>query len=83
MGLRAGSHSVLTPTQVRLNSDRAFPSVASSMAFVETATREGNGVLIEGGYIVTNAQVVWPFQEADVVFADGSEFPDVPVRGLD
>ena len=53
------------------------------MAFVETATREGNGVLIEGGYIVTNAQVVWPFQEADVVFADGSEFPDVPVRGLD
>ncbi len=82
-GCRAGSHSVLTPTQVRLNSDRAFPSVASSMAFVETATREGNGVLIEGGYIVTNAQVVWPFQEADVVFADGSEFPDVPVRGLD
>ena len=82
-GCRAGSHSVLTPTQVRLNSDRAFPSVASSMAFVETATREGNGVLIEGGYIVTNAQVVWPFQEADVVFADGSEFLDVPVRGLD
>ena len=79
----AGSHSALTPTQERLFSDREFPSVTSSMAFVETATREGNGVLIEGGYIVTNAQVVWPFQAADVIFADGSEFPDVPVRGLD
>ena len=83
LGCGAGSHSVLTPTQVRISSDREFPSVASSMAFVETATRQGNGILIEGGYIVTNAQVVWPFQAADVVFADGSEFPGVPVRGLD
>ena len=82
-GCGAGSHSVLTPTQVGLFSDRAFPSVASSIAFVETVAREGNGILIEGGYIVTNAQVVWPFQAADVVFADGTEFMDVPVRGLD
>ena len=82
-GCGAGSHSVLTPTQVGLFSDRAFPSVASSIAFVETVAREGNGILIEGGYIVTNAQVVWPFQAADVIFADGTEFPDVPVRGLD
>ena len=82
-GCGAGSHSALTPTQERLFSDREFPSVTSSMAFVETATREGNGVLIEGGYIVTNAQVVWPFQAADVVFADGTAFTDVPVRGMD
>ena len=82
-GRRAGSHSVLTPTQVRLNSDRAFPSVASSMAFVETATRSGSGVLIEGGYVLTNAEVVWPFETVDIVFPDGSDFLDVPVRGLD
>lgn len=82
-GCGSGSHSALTPPQDRHFSDRQFPSVASSIAFVETDTREGNGVLIEGGYIVTNAQVVWPFQAADVVFADGTEFTDVPVRGMD
>ena len=82
-GCGAGSHPEFDSTQVQVVSNRAFPSVSSSMAFVETVSREGNGILIEGGYIVTNAQVVWPFQAADVIFADGSEFPDVPVRGLD
>ncbi len=82
-GCGTSSRSAVSPTQVRPFSDRQFPSVASSMAFVETATREGNGVLIEGGYIVTNAQVVWPFQAADVILADGTEFADVPVSGMD
>ena len=40
-------------------------------------------MLIEGGYVVTNAEVVWPFETVRVVFPDGSEFPDVPVTGLD
>lgn len=36
-------------------------------------------MLIEGGYVLTNAHVVWPFSEVRIVFADGSEFIDAPV----
>ena len=39
--------------------------------------------MIEGGYVVTNAHVVWPFDEVRVVFPDGSEFLDAPVLNLD
>ena len=82
-GCDTGLQPALTPTQVQMDSNRAFPLVSSSMAYVETATREGSGILIEGGYIVTNAQVVWPFQAVRVVLADGTQFPDVPVRESD
>ena len=43
----------------------------------------GSGILIEGGYVVTNAHVVWPYEAARVVFPDGSEFTAVPLRGWD
>ncbi len=36
-------------------------------------------MLIEDGYVVTNAHVVWPFQSVRVVFSDGSEYLDAPV----
>jgi hypothetical protein len=39
--------------------------------------------LIEDGYIVTNAHVVWPFQETRVVFPDGSEHLNAPVLNWD
>ena len=32
---------------------------------------------------MTNAHVVWPFNEVRVVFPDGAEFLDVPVHGSD
>ena len=32
---------------------------------------------------MANAQVVWPFESVRVVFPDGSEFLEVPVKGLD
>ena len=38
---------------------------------------------MEGGYVVTNAHVVWPFDVARLVFPDGSEFLNAPVRGWD
>ena len=40
-------------------------------------------MLIEGGYVVTNAHVVWPFDRVRVLFSDGSEFPDSPVLTWD
>ena len=53
------------------------------MAFIETSAFSGSGVLIQDGYVVTNAHVVWPFEKARVVFPDGSEFPDAPVLSWD
>ena len=40
-------------------------------------------MLIDGGYVVTNAHVVWPFDAARIVFPDGSEFHGVRVKGWD
>ena len=40
-------------------------------------------MLTEGRYIITNAHVVWPFEEVRIVFPDGSEHLRVPVLGLD
>ena len=57
--------------------------MSPSIAFIETRAGSGSGVLIDDGYIVTNAHVVWPFNAVRVVFPDGSEFLDVPVHGSD
>ena len=73
--------SAATPTQAT-PADLAA-KVSSSIVFVETAARRGNGVLIESGYVVTNAEVVWPFEEVRIVLPDGSEFLEVPVKGFD
>ena len=40
------------------------------MAFIETHVASGSGVLIEGGYVVTNYHVIWPFESVDVTFPD-------------
>ncbi len=73
--------STATPTQV--TPAELAVRVSSSIVFVETAARRGNGVLIEGGFVVTNAEVVWPFEEVRIVLPDGSEFLEVPVKGFD
>ena len=53
------------------------------MPFIETGAATGSGVLIEGGYVVTNYHVVWPYESVWVVFPDGSELENVPVVGWD
>ena len=60
-----------------------YALVSPSIALVETSSKLGSGILIEGGYIVTNNHVVWPYDEAWLVFPDGTEFQDVPVIGRD
>ena len=60
-----------------------FDRVSPAVAFIQTEIGSGSGVLIEGGYLVTNAHVVWPFDAARVVFSDGTAFKKVPVKGWD
>ena len=79
----AGQESTAAPSAGTLTPAQILDKVSPSIAMVETAARQGSGVLIEGGYIVVNAQVVWPFDNVRVVFPDGSEFLEVPVKGLD
>lgn len=56
-----------------------FELVSPSLAFVTTDLGVGSGVLLEGGWVVTNSHVVWPFDEVRIVFPDGTELPRVPV----
>ena len=65
-----------TPAQV-------FAAISPSVAFVDLPDTSGSGFLIDGGYLVTNAHVVWPYTKARIVFPDGTEHKDVPVVNWD
>jgi hypothetical protein len=73
---RTPGADVLAPTQV-------FAAISPSVAFVDLPESSGSGFLIDGGYLVTNAHVVWPHTAARVVFPDGSEYKNVPVVNWD
>ncbi|HWJ61166.1 MAG TPA: serine protease [Acidimicrobiales bacterium] len=54
-----------------------------SLALVDTPFSSGSAVLVDGGYLITNAHVVDPFDQVALRFADGEELPSVPVVGVD
>ena len=66
-----------------LDSEQIFARVAPAIPFIHTYSGTGSGVLIEGGYIVTNAHVVWPYDSVRVFFPDGPDLRNVSVIGWD
>ncbi len=72
-----------TTTAGPLTARELFDTLSPSLAFITTDLGVGSGVLLEGGWIVTNAHVVWPFDEVRVVFPDGTEITDAPVVRVD
>ena len=56
--------------------------LSRSVAYIETPMGTGSGFLFDGGYVVTNHHVVWPFEEARVVFPGGTEMV-APVAAWD
>lgn len=72
-----------TPTPSPPTPGEIYQQVAPSIAFIDTIAATGSGILLDGNFVVTNAHVVWPYNEARIVFMDGSEFEDVPVIGID
>ena len=66
-----------------LTAEEVYSRISPSIPLIETPTAIGSGILIEGGYVVTNYHVVWPFDAAWVVFPGGLELQDVPVVGWD
>ena len=71
-----------TPPPTTPSPSEVFQRVAPSVAFIDTP-RQGSAILVEGGYLITSATAVWPFQHVRVVFPDGTEFEDAPVLDLD
>src|SRR5690606_34695594 len=72
-----------TPTPEPLTAGDIFERLSPSVAYVRTSSGAGSGALLEGGYILTNAHVVWPHDVADVTFPDGTTFEDVPLAARD
>ena len=72
-----------TPATGALTPAEVFAAISPSVAFVDLPDTSGSGFLVEGGYLVTNAHVVWPYTEARIVFPDGTEHQDVPVVNWD
>jgi len=70
------------PADISLAS-QIFNNVSPSIAFIDTETGSGSGVLIEGGWIVTNSHVAWPYTSVRVTFPDGTEYANLPVRYYD
>ena len=69
---------------VALSPGEVYSLVAPSVPLIEAAGGTVGGVLIDGGYILTSYQVMWPYGGASrVVFPDGTELYDVPVVGSD
>lgn len=72
-----------TPTPQPDTATLVYERVSPSIAYIETPATKGSGVLFEGGYVVTNAHMVWPYDAVRVVFPGGAEFLEVPVKGMD
>ena len=74
-----------TTTTVRtaLTSQEVFSTVSPALAYVEVDLGSGSGVLFDESHLVTNAHVVWPYDEARVVFPDGTEILAAPVIHFD
>ena len=75
-----------TPTPVpiaEMSPAEVYERVSPSLAFIGTTAATGSGILIDGGYVITNYHVVWPYESVWVVFPDGTELENVPVVGWD
>ena len=70
---------VASPSAETLSAQEVFALVSPSIAYVETHSGSGSGILIPGDFVLTNHHVVWPSVAATVVFPDGTEYVDAPV----
>lgn len=79
----APSSATATAASTPLDAAGALAAIAPSMALVSTPDATGSAVLVEGGFLVTNAHVVEPWGEVDVTFAGEERLEAVPVSEVD
>jgi S1-C subfamily serine protease len=67
-----------------LSAKAVLAATGPSIAFVETPSATGSGVLLANGFVLTNLHVIEPYRRVDLHF-DGlaASFTDVPVVGVD
>ncbi len=68
---------------VALTAKDVLAKVGPSIVFISTDFASGTGIMLDGGYVLTNAHVITPFNAVDVTPPDGSAEVDVPVVGVD
>src|SRR5690606_26450336 len=68
--------AALTPAQIHAQLSPAIPQI-------ETPLGSGSGILIDSRHVVTASHVIWPYDRANVRFADEQVFRDVRVVGFD
>ncbi|MDF1596035.1 MAG: serine protease [Acidimicrobiia bacterium] len=66
-----------------LSPQEVFETVSPALAYIETDLGSGSGVLFDEWHLVTNAHVVWPYDDVRVVFPDGTELLDADVTHID
>jgi hypothetical protein len=66
-----------------LGAEAVVEKVSPAVVWVDSDGIAGSGVLIEGGYVVTNAHIAQISPHADISFPDGTHFEDVPVVDTD
>ena len=72
-----------TGAPVGLSAEEIYSLLSPSIPLIETPIGSGSGILVEGGFVVTNYHVVWPYDRAWIIFPDGTELADVPVVSWD
>ena len=66
-----------------LRAQDIFAQASPAVAHIDTPAGTGSAVLVDHGYLVSAAHVVWPNESVRAVFPDGTEFKDLPVAAWD
>lgn len=68
--------TILSPIEI-------YRHLAPAAVYIVTDSSTGSGLLLPGGYVATNAHVLWPYTTARVVTYDGQVFDKTPVAASD
>ncbi len=79
----ATSVPVPTSTPSQPTPAQIFAKTSPAVAYIETRSSSGTALLVNGGYLVTNAHIVWPNDGAQVTFPDGTFIRRAPLVGWD
>jgi tetratricopeptide (TPR) repeat protein len=66
-----------------LRAQDIFARVSPAVAHIDTPDGTGSALLVEHGYLVSAAHVVWPYESVRAVFPNGTEFKELPVAAWD
>lgn len=77
------SSTTTSPSSGPRSGAEVLDGLRGSVAYVDTPWATGSAVLLDDGYLVTNAHVVDPFDEVSLRFEDEKPVTRVPVVGVD